>query len=591
MHRRFAAIYFVLLALLAVLMALGFVQVIRGHQQTAHYVTQKVPATLKLLKLDTDLHQAQMAMVRAARPGNAKARPSYLARYENNVQQAIERFNAFGQLAETQREQQMLADFKTARAKWLQATAALKEKLLNADADEDIQQAVDKTEQAFQALQEPINAIESKFYDPIAKASAIEVNNQFYTLLLMGVVIAGMLFSGGLILYYAKAAGRHEQTLRRRDAEREADHRRRHFEGRINDALSMAGSEPQALRLMAEAAEEVYPQGPTEILLADASNAHMYQAVTTDTEHGRPGCPVGTPSACPAVQRGEELTFQESEGFDACPYLRERETGGCSATCVPISIMGQAVGVLHATGPVYDPPSQEQTEQLATIASKSSERIGMLRVFEQAESQAVTDPLTGLANRRHLESEIKELHQQQTAYAVAYIDLDHFKQLNDTHGHETGDRALRLFSRVVSDTIRPNDTACRWGGEEFVVLLPRATASSAVKVVQRICRALDQILANGDTPAFTISAGLADSSLTGNFEDVLEQADKALMQAKDAGRACIRIAEACDAQEPTQRALDQLFHSGPDAIDMSESQSAEDRGQDQSNRVEPSTSA
>jgi diguanylate cyclase (GGDEF)-like protein len=227
--------------------------------------------------------------------------------------------------------------------------------------------------------------------------------------------------------------------------------------------------------------------------------------------------------------------------------------------------MGQAVGVLHATGENHHPPSTDQTEQLSLIASKTSERIGMLRAFEQSQSKATTDALTGLANRRHLETPIHELQRDEVPYALAYIDLDHFKQLNDTHGHETGDRALRLFSRVLRETLRPTDHAGRWGGEEFLVILPRAQSRHAEHVMQRLATALDNALKSADTPHFTLSVGISDSTQHATFKDMLAAADNALMAAKHGGRNGIRRADEpvrsdAPADDPAQQQLDMLFH-------------------------------
>jgi diguanylate cyclase (GGDEF)-like protein len=564
MHRRFAFVGFAVLGALAIAIGVSFVQVIQSHRATHTYVTERVPATLKLLKLDTDLFNAQLSLVRATRAESDEQRRNHLTAYSKNVDQAIDRFNAFGDLAESEKERQMLAQFKQARTDWLQRTASLRHLLESDAAPGKAEAALQQTIDGFQAMQDPIDRIETRFHDPLAKGTAIQTQDRFLTMALMAAVIAGMAISAALLVYYVWAIQRQQRELTRRDEQRAREHQKRHFETRLNDALSMASSESSALRLMTEAIREVHPQGPAEILLADASNAHLHQAATTDTAEGRPGCPVSTPSACPAVQRGHELTFDHSDDFDVCPHLRDRPDGPCSATCVPISIMGQAVGVLHATGENQSPAEPEQTERLALLASKTSERIGMLRAFEQTHNQATTDPLTGLANRRHLEAEIHALQREQVHYTIAYIDLDHFKQLNDTHGHDTGDRALRLFSRVLRETIRPTDHACRWGGEEFIVLLPRTDAALTTRVMQRISTALSEALERADTPSFTISAGVSENRGRLPFDEVLAAADAALMRAKEAGRARIEIAETTGASDPVETELSTVFHGPTD---------------------------
>ena len=135
--------------------------------------------------------------------------------------------------------------------------------------------------------------------------------------------------------------------------------------------------------------------------------------------------------------------------------------------------MGRALGVLHATGPEGAPPTAEQIAQLTTLATQAGARIGTVRAFEKTQLQASTDALTGLVNRRTFETQVRGLIKQQRQLALAVGDLDHFKPINDTHGHEAGDRALRLFAHVAQDALRDDDILARWGGEEFVFVAPR----------------------------------------------------------------------------------------------------------------------
>ena len=130
----------------------------------------------------------------------------------------------------------------------------------------------------------------------------------------------------------------------------------------------------------------------------------------------------------------------------------------------------------------------------------------------------------------------------ESSYSVAYGDLDHFKQLNDVFGHDAGDRALRAFSQVLRDSLRPADVPCRFGGEEFVIVLPACQAVEAVQVLERVRQRLTERLMSGQLPAFTVSFGIASSDQASDFQEVVDLADQALLHAKGGGRDQIVVA-------------------------------------------------
>ena len=138
--------------------------------------------------------------------------------------------------------------------------------------------------------------------------------------------------------------------------------------------------------------------------------------------------------------------------------------------------------------------------------------------------------------RRSLETAVGELHATGTPYAVAYGDLDHFKDVNDVFGHAVGDRALRAVSQVLRDSLRPVDIVGRYGGEEFVVVLPECPVDEAHQVLERVRERLAERIVIAELPRFTISFGLASSDQAGDFDQVVALADAALLSAKAAGR-------------------------------------------------------
>jgi diguanylate cyclase (GGDEF)-like protein len=296
----------------------------------------------------------------------------------------------------------------------------------------------------------------------------------------------------------------------------------------------MAGTEESAFAVVNQALSRVGGGTAIEVLAADSSHAHFERATATDPDE-QWGCGVAGPQDCPAASNGQSRTFNDSTDLDACPCLRTRGEGRW-AVCVPISMAGRTTGVMHAEGPTAVPPPPAMRYELELVARKTGDRIGALRILARSESQARLDPLTGLSNRRTLERRILETTADGAPFVVAFLDLDHFKHINDTHGHDTGDRALRLFGRVLRDSVRPRDITARYGGEEFIVVLPDGALPEARAVVERVRNQLDLALATGGVPAFTISAGLAASMPGEPIDEVIARADSMLLRAKLEGR-------------------------------------------------------
>jgi diguanylate cyclase (GGDEF)-like protein len=332
----------------------------------------------------------------------------------------------------------------------------------------------------------------------------------------------------------------------RAEADRDA------FGTQLVEALEMADTEEDAYAVLARAMKMISADRPTELLLADSSRAHLERA-TQHPDAGAPGCDVESPFSCMAVRRGVPVTFPDSDALNACSRLRGRPCGAVSAVCVPVSFMGRALGVLHASGPVAAPPTARQVAQLTTLGMQAGARIGTVRAFNSTQRKAATDSLTGLANRRSAEEKARQLQGQGKAYAVVLTDLDEFKRLNDTRGHEAGDQALRLFSETLRASLREGDMAARWGGEEFVLILPQSSAKQALEVVERIRAKLAEKLLVGNIPEFTASFGIADASMGARFELLLRMADEALYCAKEAGRDCARIAGEAGVRAPAGR--------------------------------------
>jgi diguanylate cyclase (GGDEF)-like protein len=176
---------------------------------------------------------------------------------------------------------------------------------------------------------------------------------------------------------------------------------------------------------------------------------------------------------------------------------------------------------------------QAESETAATVAASE---------IQALERLAITDELNGLINRRGGESaignEIARAKRHRTPLTCVLIDIDRFKNVNDTFGHQVGDQVLRELSALFKRTVRTYDTVVRWGGEEFLLVLPGVSLEDAQRLADRIRRAVEAIEFPG-AGRITLSAGAAGLGLDYSFEEMLATADRRLYQAKSSGRNCV----------------------------------------------------
>jgi diguanylate cyclase len=180
-------------------------------------------------------------------------------------------------------------------------------------------------------------------------------------------------------------------------------------------------------------------------------------------------------------------------------------------------------------------------DSIALALASAEDRIAELEsALREAGENASRDPLTGVFNRRGMvEIFARESSRAQRAgqpFALALIDLDDFKSINDNFGHGAGDAALAHLTRVIAQTLRPTDLCCRWGGEEFVVILPSADRASAKRALARVQAAIAAQPVAGTTVTLAFSAGVVLSQGHESLEHLLALADRAVYRAKAAGK-------------------------------------------------------
>ncbi len=207
-----------------------------------------------------------------------------------------------------------------------------------------------------------------------------------------------------------------------------------------------------------------------------------------------------------------------------------------------IEIEGQSCGIFtYIDMSELDSAQREQRETQELLSTTIRQHAEERAVIEQL---ATTDPLTGLANRRGLNARLSEEIARATRYdetfSLLVLDLDHFKRVNDTYGHDMGDRVLREVARVLQEECREPDMAGRWGGEEFIMVLPQSDLSEARDVASRIRRRVERETF-GEVVDLTISIGVASLVAGDDMGSLFERADRALYVAKAHGRNRVEV--------------------------------------------------
>jgi diguanylate cyclase (GGDEF)-like protein/PAS domain S-box-containing protein len=255
------------------------------------------------------------------------------------------------------------------------------------------------------------------------------------------------------------------------------------------------------------------------------------------------------PNACWALRTGHPHLVIAGDTTARCAHAVGVEH---TYLCVPILAQGEALGILHFQATDQAPAlGDSELSFKTTFAGQVGLSVANIRLREALRSQSIKDPLTGLYNRRYLtemlERETRRCVRAEQSLSLLMLDLDHFKKFNDTYGHDAGDAVLRETASFLSRSIRAEDIVCRFGGEEFVVILPTADLNAAHARAERIRSKLHEltVLHQGQSLGMiTLSIGVAALPLHGTSpKELLAAADAALYRAKREGRDRVVMAE------------------------------------------------
>jgi diguanylate cyclase (GGDEF)-like protein len=319
---------------------------------------------------------------------------------------------------------------------------------------------------------------------------------------------------------------------------------------RMAEVLQACVSEEEAYTVVGRFAAQFFPQESGAVFITSASRNVVESRAAWG--HGQEAA-VFKPEDCWALRRGRAHLVEQTTSGLLC--LHVPPDAPTAYLCIPLMAQGESLGVLHlSTGATGDARPAGWTDSRHRLAQTIAEQLGLavanLKLRDTLRNQSIRDPLTALFNRRYmeetLERELRRAERGRHQVAVMMLDLDHFKEFNDTFGHEAGDVLLRDLSRVLKSSMRSEDVACRYGGEEFVLILPDTSPEVALRRGEQLREAVKRMYVSHRGQLIggvSMSLGAACFPDNGTSGDVLLQAaDAALYAAKNGGRDRVVVA-------------------------------------------------
>jgi len=328
----------------------------------------------------------------------------------------------------------------------------------------------------------------------------------------------------------------------------------------LQSCLTLSEAYQQASQVL----QHFFPEGA--LLMLNPSRNLLEVAASWGEPSVRPG--PFSPESCWALRKGRPHAVQPGNFGLLCEHFDPASTA-CHI-CVPMAAQGESLGVLSITDSASpdaaaDPGRFQRLEELATsLAEQASLAFANLMLRETLKYQSVRDPLTGLFNRRHMEEalqrELLRAARNGAPLAILMADIDNFKRFNDAFGHEAGDLLLRDLGALLAAEIRGGDIACRYGGEEFLLILADADLQAAGKCAESLQQKVRsmQVRHRGETlRRVTLSIGVAGFPQHGTTaSQIVTAADRALYKAKESGRDRVIVLGDGPHVPPTHPALE-----------------------------------
>ncbi|HAT1767171.1 TPA: diguanylate cyclase [Legionella pneumophila] len=308
----------------------------------------------------------------------------------------------------------------------------------------------------------------------------------------------------------------------------------------MSDIMLACGSQEELSDVMAKYSQRLLQFSSGYLFIMHPSKNYLEKAAIWGNP--QPHDLTFTPEQCWAIRLGRIHYAGSSRIELMCSHMTFVEQPELSLLCVPLMAQNDIYGLLYLeVGLKFD---ENQRLLITAFAELTALALANVRLRENLRYQSIRDPLTGLYNRRYLEDFLfKQLHQAErtkASFAILMLDLDHFKKINDTFGHDAGDLVLKELGQILNSDIRLGDIAARYGGEEFVLLLYDIDAQAAKMKAEILRSAISNLQVKyGAQPVGQITASIGISVYPDDAKspaEVIEAADKALYQAKNKGR-------------------------------------------------------
>ncbi|HAT3858459.1 TPA: diguanylate cyclase [Legionella pneumophila] len=308
----------------------------------------------------------------------------------------------------------------------------------------------------------------------------------------------------------------------------------------MSDIMLACGSQEELSDVMAKYSQRLLQFSSGYLFIMHPSKNYLEKAASWGNP--QPHDLTFTPEQCWAIRLGRIHYAGSSRIELMCSHTMFAEQPELSLLCVPLMAQNDIYGLLYLeVGLKFD---ENQQLLITAFAELTALALANVRLRENLRYQSIRDPLTGLYNRRYLEDFLfKQLHQAErtkASFAILMLDLDHFKKINDTFGHDAGDLVLKELGQILNSDVRLGDIAARYGGEEFVLLLYDIDAQAAKMKAENLRSAISNLQVKyGAQPVGQITASIGISIYPDDAKsptELIEAADKALYQAKSKGR-------------------------------------------------------